>query len=132
MLGNTVKERIDFLVKDVVHNSTDKNDIVLSTDTEKAMKQLRSWLFLNLYDNKNKTNKAKAEEEKAQKIIEILYGFYLKNIDKLPNEYKTLLEMGEVKEQVVADYISGMTDDYALFKFNDIFIPRGWKLENEF
>lgn len=132
VLGNTVKERIDFLVKDVVYNSTDKNDIVLSPDTEKAMKQLRSWLFLNLYDNKNKTNKAKAEEEKAQKIIEILYGFYLKNIDKLPNEYKTLLEMGEEKEQVVADYISGMTDDYALFKFNDIFIPRGWKLENEF
>ena len=132
VLGNTVKERIDFLVKDVVHNSIDKDDIILSEKTEKAMKQLRSWLFQNLYDNKNHTNIAKSEEEKAQKIIEILYGFYINNIDKLPNEYKKLLDMGEIKEQVVADYIAGMTDDYALFKFNDIYIPRGWKLENEF
>ena len=132
VLGNTVKERIDFLVKDVVHNSLDKDDIVLSKDTEKAMKQLRSWLFQNLYDNKNHTNIAKSEEEKAQRIIEILYGFYINNIDNLPNEYKKLLEMGEKKEQVVADYIAGMTDDYALYKFNDIYIPKGWKLENEF
>lgn len=132
VLGNTVKERIDFLVKNVVHNSLDKNDILLSADAEKAMKQLRSWLFQNLYDNKNHANIAKSEEEKAQKIIEMLYGFYINNIDKLPKEYKNLLDMGEMKEQVVADYVAGMTDDYALFKFNDIYIPRGWKLENEF
>ena len=132
VLGSTVKERIDFLVKNVVHNSLDKNDILLSEDAEKAMKQLRSWLFQNLYDNKNHTNIAKSEEEKAQKIIEMLYGFYINNIDKLPKEYKKLLDMGEMKEQVVADYVAGMTDDYALFKFNDIYVPRGWKLENEF
>ena len=132
VLGKTVKERIDFLVKNVVHNSTGKNDIVLSSEAETAMKKLRSWLFQNLYDNKNKTNKAKAEEYKVQRIIEILYDYYFKNIDKLPKEYKTLLDMGEKKEQVVADYVSGMTDDYALFKFDDIFVPKGWKLENEF
>ena len=132
ILGGTVKERIDFLVKNVVHNSFDKDDILLSSDAEKAMKQLRSWLFQNLYDNKNHTNIAKSEEVKAQKIIEMLYGFYISNIDKLPKEYKKLLDMGETKEQVVADYIAGMTDDYALFKFNDIYVPRGWKLENEF
>lgn len=132
VLGKTVKERIDFLVKNVVHNSTGKNDIVLSSEVETAMKKLRSWLFQNLYDNKNKTNKAKAEEYKVQRIIEILYDYYFKNIDRLPKEYKTLLDMGEKKEQVVADYVSGMTDDYALFKFDDIFVPKGWKLENEF
>ena len=132
VLGKTVKERIDFLVKNVVHNSTGKNDIVLSSEAETAMKKLRSWLFQNLYDNKNKTNKAKAEEYKVQRIIEILYDYYFKNIDRLPKEYKTLLDMGEKKEQVVADYVSGMTDDYALFKFDDIFVPKGWKLENEF
>ena len=132
VLGKTVKERIDFLVKNVVHNSTGKNDIELSSEAETAMKKLRSWLFQNLYDNKNKTNKAKAEEYKVQRIIEILYDYYFKNIDKLPKEYKTLLDMGEKKEQVVADYVSGMTDDYALFKFDDIFVPKGWKLENEF
>lgn len=132
VLGKTVKERIDFLVKNVVYNSTGKNDIVLSSEVEAAMKKLRSWLFQNLYDNKNKTNKAKAEEYKVQRIIEILYDYYFKNMDKLPKEYKTLLDMGEKKEQVVADYVSGMTDDYALFKFDDIFVPKGWKLENEF
>ncbi|MBQ3181773.1 MAG: hypothetical protein IJB50_03350, partial [Clostridia bacterium] len=30
------------------------------------------------------------------------------------------------KEQSVCDYIAGMTDNYAIYKFNEIFIPKKW------
>ena len=56
-----------------------------------------------------------------------LFFYYLKNIDDLPNEYINLLEKGETKEQIVCDYVSGMTDDYAIYKFNQLFIPQSFK-----
>ena len=33
---------------------------------------------------------------------------------------------GDAKEQVVCDYIAGMTDEYAIRKFSEIYIPKAW------
>ena len=129
VIGNSVRTRIDFLIKDIVYSSYDKNDIIMSKKVEEATKKLRAWLFENVYDNDNTKNVAKKEEKKAQKIVEILFNYYKKNIDKLPVEYKHLVEIGEDEEQVVADYIAGMTDDYAIFKFKELYIPIGWKIK---
>lgn len=129
IIGNSVKARIDFLVKDIVLNSKDKNDIIMSKDVDKAVTILRSWLFENVYNNDNKKNIAKTEEKKAQHLVEVLFEYYKKNIDELPNEYKHLMELGENKLQVVADYISGMTDDFAINKYKELFIPIGWKVK---
>ena len=128
VIGNSVRTRIDFLIKNIVYTSYNKNDILMTKDVAKALKSLRAWLFENLYNNNNKKNIAKAEEKKAQNVVEILYGHFKNNIDELPNEYKHLIEIGESKEQVVADYISGMTDDYAIYKFNELYVPVGWKI----
>ena len=45
----------------------------------------------------------------------------------MSEEYQKLLAEGEPKERVVCDYISGMTDQYSLEKFKDIFIPKRWR-----
>ncbi len=129
VIGTTVRTRIDYLIKDIVYSSYDKNDIIMSKDVETATKKLRAWLFENVYNNENKKNVAKAEEKKAQKIVEILYNYYKKNIDELPSEYKYLIELGDEEEQVVADYIAGMTDEYAIFKFKELYVPVGWKVK---
>lgn len=129
IIGNSVKSRIDFLVKDIVYNSFDKNNIIMSKSVEKAITKLRSWLFENVYNNNNKKNIAKTEEKKAQNVVEVLFYHYKNNIDEMPNEYIKLLDDGEDKLQVVADYISGMTDDYAINKFKELYIPVGWKVK---
>lgn len=129
VIGNSVKKRIDFLIKDIVYNSKDKNDIILSNDVEKAVSDLRKWLFENIYNNDNKKNIAKVEEKKAQQLVEVLFNHYKKNIDELPPEYKHLIEMGEKEIRVVADYISGMTDDFAIFKYKELYVPIGWKIK---
>ncbi len=128
VIGNSVRVRIDFLIKDIVYSSLDKNDILMSDEVNSAVKKLRAWLFENLYNNNNEKNVAKKEEKKAKKVVEILYNYYRKNIDELPSEYKNLIEMGETEEQVVADYIAGMTDDYAIYKFKELYVPVGWKI----
>lgn len=129
IIGNTVKSRIDFLVKDIVYNSFDKDDIIMSKSVETAIAKLRSWLFENVYNNNNKKNVAKTEEKKAQNVVEVLFYHYKNNIDEMPAEYIKLLKDGEDTLQVVADYISGMTDDYAISVFKELYIPVGWKVK---
>lgn len=129
VIGNSVKKRIDFLIKDIVYNSIDKNDIIMSKNVEKAVSDLRKWLFENIYNNDNKKNIAKVEEKKAQQLVEVLFNHYRKNIDELPPEYKHLIEIGEKEIRVVADYISGMTDDFAIYKYKELYVPIGWKIK---
>lgn len=129
IIGNSVKSRIDFLIKDIVFNSKDKNDIIMTKEVDKAVSELRNWLFENVYNNDNKKNIAKTEEKKAQLLVAVLFEHYKKNIDSLPDEYKHLLELGENKLQVVADYISGMTDDFAIHKYKELYVPIGWKVK---
>lgn len=131
VIGESVRVRIDHLIKDIVYSSYDKNDILMSEEVEKALKKLRAWLFENLYNNNNIKNVAKTEEKKAQKVVEVLFKYYLDNVDKLPDEYKHLMDIGEDRNQVVADYISGMTDDFAIYMFKELFVPVGWKIKNE-
>ena len=46
----------------------------------------------------------------------------------MSEEYRRLLHEEEPKERVVCDYISGMTDQYALETFRNLFIPKGWSV----
>lgn len=125
VLGNSTKTRLDFLVHDIVKNSQGKNDIVMSKDVSKAMMGLRGYMFENVYTNPI----AKNEETKAREMIILLYNHYLEHIEDMPHEFTYLIdECGEDKEQVVCDYIAGMSDQYSVAKFQQIFVPRSWKM----
>lgn len=124
LLGNSTKERLNTLINDIVINSNNKNDICMSDRIGGAMKELREHMFNNLYLNPA----AKSEEEKADKLITELYRYYIANIDKLPDNYKMFItEYNQAKEQVVCDYIAGMSDQYSIMKFQEIFVPKAWK-----
>ena len=125
VLGMDVRERINVLVSDIILNSHNQNDIIQSDNVKNAMKDLRVWLFQNLYKN----TKATSEESKAQDLVYKLYDYFFKFPEKLSEEYKNLIASGEDKNQVVADYIAGMTDDYAIWTFEKLFVPVGWKIQ---
>ena len=124
-LGMDVRERINTLISDIIDQSHNKPEIIQSEKIKDAMNNLRKWLFANLYKN----TKATSEESKAQDLVYKLYDYFFKNPEKLTEEYKNLIARGESKEQVVADYIAGMTDDYAIFTFEKLFVPVGWKIQ---
>lgn len=125
VLGSSVKERLNIMIHDMILNSMDKPEIIMSPDVDRAMRGLRQWMFENVYRN----NIAKSEEGKAQQLIVRLYEFYLKYIDMLPEEYLVMMEKrNEKKERVVCDYIAGMSDGYAIDKFEELFVPKAWNV----
>ena len=111
------------MIHDVITNSMDQPVIRMSEEVEGAMKGLRSFLFTHVYMNPI----AKGEEYKAVNMVGELYHYYRAHLDLLPQFYQDMLEEGEKEEQVVCDYIAGMTDNYAVQTFEKYFVPESWK-----
>ena len=52
----------------------------------------------------------------------------MNNSSKLPDEYKILMnDKGDSLDRVVCDYVSSMTDKYAIAHFQKLFMPDSWK-----
>lgn len=125
ILGNSCKERLNTLIHDVITNSMDSPEIHMSPAIDRAMKDLRKFMFENVYLNP----KAKGEEDKAVHMIEQLFEYYVRHPEKLPKQFRDALEKTDnTREQIVCDYIAGMTDSYAVKKFHDYFVPGAWKI----
>ena len=123
VIGYTTGERLDCFIHDLVTNSYGKDDIMMSDPVAKAMKDLRRFMFENVYTNKN----AKSEEAKAEMLMETLYDYYLKHFDKLPQEMKNLVDKnGDPKERIVCDYVGAMTDRFAIAMYEELYIPKSW------
>ncbi len=120
--GRTTGQRLDTFIHDVVVNSMNKPDIQMSEPVAKAMKDLRQFMFDNVYTNP----KVKSEEKKAVDLVKTLYEHYSSHIDEMTGEMKLMLDRGEDKDRVVCDYISSMTDRYAIALYEDLFIPKSW------
>ena len=124
VLGSSCKARLNKMVHDVIINSMDQPEIRMSQQVGKAMSYLRRFMFENVYLNP----RAKGEEEKAIHMIEQLFEYCVGHPEVLPQQFRDALSRGESsKEQIVCDYIAGMTDPYAVKKFQDYFIPESWK-----
>ena len=124
ILGNTTRKRLDTLIHNIITNSLGKNDICMSKDVEQAMQGLRKFMFAHVYRNPL----AKGEEERAKDLLSRLFYYYNKHIDCLPEQYLRMMEQGEKRERVVCDYIAGMTDRYAIAKFEEYFMPKAWQI----
>ena len=121
-LGFSTRERLNTLIHDVI-NSSRKDEIRMSGQTEKTMQELRSFMFEHVYKNPT----AKGEESKAVSMLQALYAYYMDHIGEMPDEYRYLIEQkNEQPERVVCDYISGMTDQYSIDKFTELFVPKAW------
>lgn len=121
--GMEYSRRLNVIVHDIIRASSGKNDVTMSPQMYFVMESFRDFMYENVYYNPV----AKGEEKKVTGILEMLYNFYLKNYDKLPRDYISLLET-ESLHQVVCDYIAGMTDKYAMYKYNELFIPEAWQV----
>lgn len=122
-LGKNVRERLNRLIHDVITNSMDQPSIRMSDEISQAMAELRKYMFANVYQNPQ----AKGEEGKAVQMVEKLYLYYEDRIELLPEHNRKRIGLGDSEEQAVCDYIAGMTDTYAVKKFEDIFVPKAWK-----
>ena len=123
LLGHNTRDRINTLIHTVVTASTDIDDIILPQEYQEAFQELRKFMFQDLYTNPV----AKSEEVKAERLIGMLYEEFMEHEERLPEEYRMFIEQGELKETVICDYIAGMSDVYAIYIFNELFVPKRWE-----
>ena len=122
VIGFTTGERLDHFIHDTVTFSGGRNDILMSDEVWKAMKELREFMFERVYMNPD----VKSEERKAESLMKTLYEYYLKHLDRLPKEYLQMINMGESRDRVACDYVASMTDRYAIALYEELFIPKSW------
>ncbi len=123
VLGNSYRQRINSLVCDVIDTSREAGSIVMSDRVSNALNELRGFLFERVYRNPV----AKGEESKAKDMLCRLYEYYTANPQALPETFQPQLSF-EGMERTVCDYIAGMTDNYAVDKYTEIFIPATWQI----
>jgi len=142
VFGDTPAKRIDFLVRDLVQNSLpDEAEIALSPATSDVLREFRTFMFERVYANQLHAQ----ERAKIKSMLGLMFEFYLKNPEKLPEEIRKRLAAGgiggihclsasrlevgsdaEIKN-AIADYIAGMTDRFAQKRFREIFMPTAWE-----
>lgn len=136
ILGETHGKRIDRMVRSVIAASeeviinAEKNGgsgaILLEPEIAAAMEELHSFLFEHVYSN----SAAKEEEGRAAAMLEQLYNYFVNRPEELPQDMQAIAEKESVG-RAVCDYISGMTDRYAIYTFRELFIPEAWNFDKE-
>lgn len=125
ILGRNVKQRLNTLIHDIVLSSEGKNQVSMSEKVEGAMRGLRKYMFRSVYTNPI----AKGQESKAENMIIQLFEHYKAHIELLPEQFTKMIDIGtDSEERIVCDYIAGMTDRYAITKFEEYYIPRIWSV----
>jgi dGTPase len=123
VIGHSNGEWLDTFIHDIIATSMDQDDIRMSDPVYDAFHKLRKFMFERVYTNPT----AKGQEGKVEEMIKILYHYYLGHIELLPQYLKDMMERGEASdERIVCDYVSSMTDRYAVAVFEEVYIPKSW------
>lgn len=122
VLGNRTKERINTAISDIYEQSNGKAEVKMSESVWNATSVLRTFMFEKVYEIANKSI-----QERAERMLSEMYAYFLSHLEKLPQTYAKHLDVSK-KEQVVCDYLSSMTDRYAIGVFENLFIPTTFTL----
>lgn len=117
LLGDQTKTRINTAIADIYTHSYGKDHVRMSDEMMQAIHKLRTFMFERVYEIANKSI-----QERSERMLTQLFTYFTKHVDKLPQTYLRWLER-DGKERVVCDYLSGMTDRYAVSVFESLFIP---------
>ncbi|MFI3313459.1 MAG: deoxyguanosinetriphosphate triphosphohydrolase [Eubacteriales bacterium] len=120
-LGDRHSERVNTLVCDMIACSQG-GTICQSEAVAGAMNDLRNFMFQRVY----RVPPAVSEEWKVIGMLKQLYTYYEENPQQLPSDFVPQLDFDGIS-RTICDYIAGMTDKYAIYVYNQIFIPEGWQ-----
>ncbi len=123
VLGATHRDRINSLVTNMVMHTLQTGELGMDPEVDTTMEALRDFMFERVYKNPV----AKGEEVKARHILQELYTYYIKHPEALPADFQPQLSFDGM-ERTVCDYIAGMTDKYAMYKYDELFIPLTWQV----
>lgn len=117
-LGTTPSEMITVMVSDIINSSLGQSDIIQSAGVKTSMTEFRAYMFKNVYESP----RLEADRRKAQYVIKHLYEYYFEQPLRLPEEYIERIQKYGLQRTLV-DYIAGLTDMYAICKFEQLLVP---------
>ncbi|MBC2724603.1 deoxyguanosinetriphosphate triphosphohydrolase [Desulfosporosinus sp.] len=118
MMGVKPSDMITRMVVDMIEASSGQDHIRQSIEINSAMQEFRQFMFERVYNSLN----LREERRKGQYIVQALFEYYNQDTNKLPQNF-LVWSRGD-KTQAVVDYISGLTDNYAIDLFLRLFVPR--------
>ncbi len=122
VVGRISGERLDRFIHDIIRTSQGKPQITMSAPVETALKEMRAFMHRRVYTDPA----AKGEEHKAEKLVEALYDYYIAHPGDLPLFFQKMIVDEESRIRAVCDYISAMSDRFAIAKYEELFVPRAW------
>ena len=126
VLGHSSRDHINRMITSIYENSVGIDDVRMGGEEAAALEDLRAFMFREVYI----TERSQKEEERAKRMLTAMFDYFMKDKDKLPAFYRRLAEQYPL-EQAISDYLSSMTDKYAVAVFNSIFIPKSWALTED-
>ena len=121
ILGGNSRQRLNTMIRAVVEESRGRDRI----EMEKTVKNAHAALLRFMFDNVYISSAAKTEERKAEEIVKSLYQYFAEHPEQMPEEYQLIIEQEGVP-RAACDYISGMTDNYAVSKYSELYLPNFW------
>ena len=122
-IGSRKSERINAIVTDLIASSS-CGEIRMSDRMSAAVNEFKEFMFDAVYKNPV----AKGEESKIEGIIGGIWNHYMKSPEDLPPDFQKIAERDGLN-RAVSDYISGMTDGYAIDIYSKLFIPASWSVK---
>lgn len=117
--SSTNTNRLSFMIQDIINNSADKSSVSMTEECWYYLNKLRNWMFEHVYLNES----AKTEEDKIDRVIQLLFDYFYNFVNSRIKESDDIIQLA------VCDYIAGMTDRYAINKFNEVFVPKSLKVK---
>ena len=122
-LGRGQGERIDAFIRDIIRNGQ-AGQVDISADMQDVWVLFHNFMYESVYHNPV----AKGEEAKVENILRGIWEHYVRHPDALPEDFRAIAERDGL-ERAVTDYVSGMTDDYAMYQYGQLFIPAAWSVK---
>ena len=123
VLGHTHGQRINNMIADVVASSQDTEHLTMSPLMESAMDGLREFMFERVYRDEWRA----AEETRCDHVMKALFKYYSEHPGEMPEEF-VLIGYREGTARAVCDFLSCMTDRYAIRQFQKLHVPSGFAL----
>ncbi len=123
VLGATSRDRINAMIFSIYENSDGQDRVVMGEREAAALEHLRAFMFDKVYI----TALSRREEERAKRMLSAMYEYFSADAARLPRFYRGIAERFSLDE-AVCDYLSSMTDRFAVAVFDNLFVPRSWAL----
>ena len=122
-LGERNSERINSIVNDVIETSAELDVILMSPDITDAVQVFTDFMYSEVYKNPV----AKGEESKVGNILLSIWEYYVNHPERLPEDYRAIADEEGI-DRAATDYVSGMTDEYVMDVYSELFIPKSWQV----